>query len=330
MLDRQIARCGAPPRQTAADGGYASRDNLKQAKARGVQDVAFHKKCGIAVANMVKSPWVYPRLRNFRAGIEAAISCFKRAYGGARCTWRGLDHFKAYVWSAVVAHNLVTLQENIAKFRTLEEDNFILRMDAREADIYDRRVLDLLKRARRELCAKYDVTLDRPVIVELFPRQQDFAIRTFGLPGGAGFLGVCFGTVITANSPASQGASPSCWEATLYHEFCHVVTLNKTNNKMPRWLSEGISVYEERQADPTWGQTMTPKYREMVLGEGFVPISKLSGAFLSPPSPLHRHRRGCRDWQGWRPLRYTRAPATLGSQVGPTCSTPGRSQVGFG
>src|SRR5271168_1460677 len=107
MLDRQIARRGAPPRQTAADGGYASRDNLKQAKARGVQDVAFHKKCGIAVADMVKSPWVYRRLRNFRAGIEAGISCFKRAYGGARCTWRGLDHFKTYIWSAVVAHNLV-------------------------------------------------------------------------------------------------------------------------------------------------------------------------------------------------------------------------------
>ena len=107
MLDRQIARCGVPPRQTAADGGYASRDNLSQAKARGVQDVAFHKKCGIAVADMVKSPWVYRRLRNFRAGIEAGISCFKRAYGGARCTWRGLDHFKTYIWSAVVAHNLV-------------------------------------------------------------------------------------------------------------------------------------------------------------------------------------------------------------------------------
>jgi IS5 family transposase len=107
MLDRHIARAGAPPRQTAADGGYASRANLAAAKARGVADVAFHKKCGIAVADMVKSPWVYRRLRNFRAGIEAGISCFKRAYGAARCTWRGLDHFKAYIWSAVVAHNLV-------------------------------------------------------------------------------------------------------------------------------------------------------------------------------------------------------------------------------
>ena len=107
MLDRHIARTGAPPRQTAADGGYASRANLAAAKARGVADVAFHKKCGIAITEMVKSPWVYRRLRNFRAGIEAAISCFKRAYGAARCTWRGLDHFKAYIWSAVVAHNLV-------------------------------------------------------------------------------------------------------------------------------------------------------------------------------------------------------------------------------
>ena len=107
MLDRHIARAGAPPRQTAADGGYASRANLIAAKARGVADVAFHKKCGIAITEMVKSPWVYRRLRNFRAGIEAAISCFKRAYGAARCTWRGLDHFKAYIWSAVVAHNLV-------------------------------------------------------------------------------------------------------------------------------------------------------------------------------------------------------------------------------
>jgi IS5 family transposase len=107
MLDRHIARTGAPPRQTAADGGYASRANLAAAKTRGVTDVAFHKKCGIAVAEMVKSPWVYRRLRNFRAGIEAAISWFKRAYGGARCTWRGLEHFKAYIWSAVVAHNLV-------------------------------------------------------------------------------------------------------------------------------------------------------------------------------------------------------------------------------
>jgi IS5 family transposase len=106
MLERHIAAWGAAPRQAAADGGYASRDNLAEAKARGVRDMAFHKKSGLKIEDMVKSRWVYRRLRNFRAGIEAGISCLKRAYGLARCTWRGLAHFKAYVWSSVVAYNL--------------------------------------------------------------------------------------------------------------------------------------------------------------------------------------------------------------------------------
>ncbi len=147
--------------------------------------------------------------------------------------------------------------------------------------------MSLLTRAKERLCEKYDVVIDGQVIVEIFPRQQDFAIRTFGLPGGAGFLGVCFGRVITANSPASQGSSPSNLESVLWHEFCHVVTLQKTRNRMPRWLSEGISVYEERQANPAWGQTMDPQYRAMILGGELTPVSKLSGAFLQPPSPMH-------------------------------------------
>lgn len=109
MLERHIALYGAAPQQAAADGGYASRANLNQANAWGVRDMAFHKKAGLRIEDMVNSRWVYRKLRNFRAGIEASISCLKRAYGLGRCTWRGLDHFKSYVWSSVVAYNLVLL-----------------------------------------------------------------------------------------------------------------------------------------------------------------------------------------------------------------------------
>lgn len=187
----------------------------------------------------------------------------------------------------VVAHNLVTLKESVDRFVSLEGSGFIVRMDPREARIYGSQVLELLARARRDLCAKYEVQIAEPVLVEMFPRQEDFAIRTFGLPGGSGFLAVCFGRVITANSPASQTATPTNWQATLWHEFCHVVTLEKTHNKMPRWLSEGISVYEERVANPTWGQSMNATYREMILGNELTPVSQLSGAFLTPKTPLH-------------------------------------------
>jgi transposase, IS5 family len=106
MLERHRALYGQAPRQAAADGSYASRDNLRQAKACGVRDMAFHKKGGLGIEDMVRSRWVYRKLRNFRAGIEADISCLKRVYGLARCTWRGLGHFRAYLWSAVVAYNL--------------------------------------------------------------------------------------------------------------------------------------------------------------------------------------------------------------------------------
>ncbi len=109
MLDRHIEHYAAAPRQLAVDGGYASKANLDAAKALGVEDVAFHKKRGLSIESMVKSQWVYRQLRNFRAGIEAAISCLKRAYGLSRCTWKGLTHFKSFVWSSVVAHNLAML-----------------------------------------------------------------------------------------------------------------------------------------------------------------------------------------------------------------------------
>lgn len=201
--------------------------------------------------------------------------------------WSIVDQVGAADKYNVVAFNLKTLQERLAKFTTIEADGLIIRMDAREAKIYGERVVDLLRRAKKAITAKYELELTEPVTVEIFPQQSDFAIRTFGLPGGAGFLGVCFGKLITANSPASQGESPSNWESVLWHEFCHVITLQKTNNRMPRWLSEGISVYEELEANASWGQRLNPLYKKMLQGEDFVPLSKLSGAFLQPKSGGH-------------------------------------------
>jgi tetratricopeptide (TPR) repeat protein len=199
--------------------------------------------------------------------------------------WTLADEVHAGDAYNIEAYNLGNLHDHLSKFATLHADGFVIRMDKHEADVYGGMVIDLLQEARARLCEKYSTQLDKPVVVELFDNQQDFAVRTFGMPGGDGYLGVCFGNVITANSPKAQ--RPTNWKAMLWHEFCHVVTLNLTENKMPRWLSEGISVYEELQRDPTWGQQMNPEYRQMILGGKLTPISELSAAFLSPPTPNH-------------------------------------------
>ncbi|WP_437204698.1 tetratricopeptide repeat protein [Planctomicrobium sp. SH664] len=186
----------------------------------------------------------------------------------------------------IASYNLVTLRDELSRFRTIEQDGFIIRMDAHEADVYGDRVVALLGEARRTLCAKYDVELQNDTLVEIFPKPADFAVRTFGIPAAGGYLGVCFGDVITAKSPASQGGQPVNWESVLWHEFAHVITLNKTHNRMPRWLSEGISVYEERLRDPSWGERMTPEYRQLILDGKFKPIGQLSQAFLSSQGNL--------------------------------------------
>jgi tetratricopeptide (TPR) repeat protein len=201
--------------------------------------------------------------------------------------WRLAEEVHEQDGYDVTAFNLSNLHDTIEKFHTLSNADFVLRMARNEAEIYGAEAMKLLQRAKATLTAKYGIEPDRATVVEIFESQKDFGVRTFGMPHNPGFLGVCFGPVVTANSPASQGSSPANWQAVLWHEFCHVITLGMTRNRMPRWLSEGISVYEELQANPTWGQSMTPQYREMILGEDFTPLSKLSSAFLTPKSDLH-------------------------------------------
>ena len=98
-------------RQMAADGGYASLDNLCKPKepAGCCKDVAFFTKSAAsrskawsrAVGSIASCETSAPASRPTSPASQTRI---RRS---ARCTWRGLAHFKAYIWSAVVADNLV-------------------------------------------------------------------------------------------------------------------------------------------------------------------------------------------------------------------------------
>ncbi len=96
MMQRQEQIYDRPPRQAVFDGGFASRTNLEALKALGIQDMA-------------SSARVYKRLRNFRAGVESAISSLKRVFGWDRCTWRGSESFKAFTWASVLSYNLLVM-----------------------------------------------------------------------------------------------------------------------------------------------------------------------------------------------------------------------------
>ena len=109
MLERQKQIYGRYPLKASLDGGFASKKNLEQAKSLQIKDVCFAKKRGLSETDMCRSHYVYRRLRRFRAGIESGISWLKRSLGLSRCTWKGWRSFKSYVWSSIVAANLLTL-----------------------------------------------------------------------------------------------------------------------------------------------------------------------------------------------------------------------------
>lgn len=184
----------------------------------------------------------------------------------------------------VTNYNLQILKTELDKYTSIEIPGFVLRMDKQEAELFADRVIETLTQARSTLVEKYKANLQEPIVVDLFAKQRDFAIRTFGLPGGEGFLGVCFGRVITANSPTALSVEHN-WQSVLWHEYCHVITLQLTENKMPRWLSEGISVYEENQKNPAWGEPPQPTYIHWIRSGEFSPPSQLSSMFLAPSSP---------------------------------------------
>jgi transposase, IS5 family len=113
MVDRQVEIFSRPPRQIVFDGGFASKENLAEIKAAGVKDVAFSKRRGLKIGEMVKSTWVYKKLRDFRAGIEGNISFLKRIFGLDRCTWKSWSSFQGYVWGSILSFNLLVLGRHL-------------------------------------------------------------------------------------------------------------------------------------------------------------------------------------------------------------------------
>jgi len=141
-----------------------------------------------------------------------------------------------------------------------------------------------VEEAHKKLTTKYRFTPRSPIAVEIFQNHEDFAVRSLGLPG-LGALGVCFGQVIAMDSPSARSSGDFNWGSTLWHEFTHVITLEVTDHRIPRWFSEGLSVYEERRARNGWGDNWSLENLKAIKDGRFVKINDLDAAFTRPKRP---------------------------------------------
>ena len=178
--------------------------------------------------------------------------------------------------------NLLNLLDTLDEFETFERGDLIVRLHPEEAPVLSEYILTLAQEALDELSAKYAMTVEGPILVEMFPTHDDFAVRTLGLPGFLGALGACFGRVVTLDSPRAVPPGRLNWRSTLWHEIAHVITLQMSDNRLPRWLSEGISTYEEKEKRLEWGRDEVLAFARALNDDAIPPLQDLNAGFSQP------------------------------------------------
>ena len=157
----------------------------------------------------------------------------------------------------------------------------LLRLHKDEAPVLDAYVTDLVADSVQAFTERYQFELEEDVVVELYPEHDDFAVRTLGLPG-IGLLGVAFGYLVAMDSPSGRREGEFHWGTTLWHEIAHIFTLEATGNLVPRWFSEGVSVFEEWSTGPLPGRHIPVRVLEAMADDRFLPVAELDGGFMRP------------------------------------------------
>lgn len=176
----------------------------------------------------------------------------------------------------VMTSNMLKVFDTLETYATLESEHFKVHMSERDADILWPYLEPLLEEAWDTLTEKYAFEPEGPILIEVFENSEDFAVRSVGLPDIGPLVGICFGKVVTLISPDTLTAN---WQEIVWHEFMHVITLQMTENRMPRWLSEGISVWEEREGRPYWGRDQGLDLVRAADQGKLLPVADLNSGF---------------------------------------------------
>ncbi len=223
---------------------------------------------------------IAPRLWNAHLSLGMALLRMGQMESGRAEVEKAFKGDPFNVW----AKNTLDLLDSMQDFRETKRGAFVIKASAQESEVLSPYAANLLEEAAAKLTSKYRFTPKGPIMVEIFQNHEDFAVRTLGIPG-LGALGVCFGMVIAQDSPSAREAGEFNWGSTLWHEYTHVITLQMTDYRIPRWFSEGLSVYEERRARPGWGDDWNPLFVRTFAAGRWFKIADLDGGFQRARTP---------------------------------------------
>lgn len=204
--------------------------------------------------------------------------CGLEAEGNAALEQSRATHPFAHPWRE---NMLIVLEKLREQFVDVTSENFLMRMHIDENAILTPLLRSALESDLVELEAKYGWKIERDVLVEMFPQMADFSVRSVGLVG-VGAVGVCFGHFVTLVSPRSEARWTFVWRRTALHELTHVITLGRSKKRVPRWLTEGLSVYEERCEKVSWYRDQIAELNDAVANDDLLKLRSFNAAFRGP------------------------------------------------
>ena len=180
--------------------------------------------------------------------------------------------------------NYLRLLDDMRAFERFETEHFVIEYDPDYDAALVPFVAEHLEAVHPQLVARFGQEPAVKTHIQVFPRHDQFSVRVAGNPF-VGTVGACTGSVIAMVSPADRRLGNYDWAEVLRHEYAHTITLDATQNRIPHWMTEGLSVTEEPGPMP-WRRV--PMLAGAVLGEGLFPMERLTWGFIRPREPGDR------------------------------------------
>jgi cellulose synthase operon protein C len=251
---------------------YRTMAELSARHRRYSEAVALARQ-GVALDSTAWETWGLLGINQFRTPE------FAQARRSLEIAFRG-DPYNVWI------KNTLDLLDAQARYRESRTARFHFLIEENEAALLEPYFAAVAEEAWTRMAERYGYRPDETIRLEVYRRHTDFSVRTAGLPG-FGALGVSFGPLLAMDSPGARERGQFNWASTTWHEIAHTFTLGVTRNRIPRWLSEGLSVLEERRTGRGWGAQATVDFLLAWKQQRLHPVSKLNEGFVNPSYPAH-------------------------------------------
>ena len=236
---------------------------------------------------------------------KEAVAMFERAVTVEPKLWRGhatlglnllrvdrLDDARRHLETAYEGDpynaevvNTLRLLDAMDGYERASDGELTVWLHADESGPLMAQALSIARAGLDTFAERYGYRTEGRVLIELHPTHEDFAVRTSGLPG-IGILGAAFGNVVVMDSPRARTIEEGFdWASALWHETAHIITLGATDNRVSRWFSEGVSVFEEWRTGPAQRRSIPTPFIDAMQNDLLLGVARLDEGFIRPQYP---------------------------------------------